>query len=438
MKNFLQKKNIMAFSACTLIAAAACVIGINSANNKVKLVMNKIASDEVIKVEFEKNKPVWIDNTILVPLRTVCDSAGFSLKWDDETKSACVTLNANPDSTPAEKFCNEFLTSEKSAEAMVHNKSISVVIPVNSCDVKIYYNYTDQENEDLSFEYSHQWNAGARIIQDGTMMVPLRNIIESFGLNIDWNAKNKTATVSIPSIEELSFDAPAVQTTAVEATPDATSQIRTETPFLVSEKTTDIPQSPPAAYSSVENYTVGSYIGRFKITHYCVCSICNGSYGNSTAYGGAIRPGITIAVDPRVIKKLSWVYIEGYGARLAEDVGGAIKGNRIDMAVADHKTAMAMGVKYCDVWYADVPDGSEEINASPIAESIGQNTPVPSAEPSVKPSPAADIIVSPTASEEPAEASPSQTQEAEASEPTTAATPDNTQQETLNQQNTLN
>ena len=63
-----------------------------------------------------------------------------------------------------------------------------------------------------------------------------------------------------------------------------------------------------------------------------------------------MKPGQTIAVDPSVIGKLSTVEIDGYGIRIAEDCGGAIKGNRIDVAVSSHEEAMRLGVVYRDVW----------------------------------------------------------------------------------------
>ncbi len=52
-----------------------------------------------------------------------------------------------------------------------------------------------------------------------------------------------------------------------------------------------------------------------------------------------------IAVDPSVIPLGSRVYIEGYGYAKAEDTGGAIKGNRIDIYMEHEKDALAYGVK---------------------------------------------------------------------------------------------
>ncbi len=52
--------------------------------------------------------------------------------------------------------------------------------------------------------------------------------------------------------------------------------------------------------------------------------------GGRTASGTRARVG-EIAVDPRVIPLGTTVYIEGLGLRTAEDTGGAIKGNIIDI-----------------------------------------------------------------------------------------------------------
>lgn len=52
----------------------------------------------------------------------------------------------------------------------------------------------------------------------------------------------------------------------------------------------------------------------------------------------------TIAVDPKVIPLYSLVVIEGFeGYRAAEDIGSAIKGNRIDIFMASCEDAIKFG-----------------------------------------------------------------------------------------------
>ncbi|MFD2629699.1 LysM peptidoglycan-binding domain-containing protein [Oceanobacillus kapialis] len=56
-----------------------------------------------------------------------------------------------------------------------------------------------------------------------------------------------------------------------------------------------------------------------------------------------------IAVDPNVIPLGSKVYVEGYGYATAADVGGAIKGNKIDLHVPSKDAAYDWGVRTVDV-----------------------------------------------------------------------------------------
>lgn len=49
------------------------------------------------------------------------------------------------------------------------------------------------------------------------------------------------------------------------------------------------------------------------------------------------------AVDPAVIALGTRLYIEGYGFAVASDIGGDIKGNRIDLFMSDLKTAQSFG-----------------------------------------------------------------------------------------------
>lgn len=62
-----------------------------------------------------------------------------------------------------------------------------------------------------------------------------------------------------------------------------------------------------------------------------------------TATGTVPKVGRTIAVDPKVIPYGTQVYIEGMGTYTAEDCGGAIKGNIIDIFMATKEECRAWG-----------------------------------------------------------------------------------------------
>ncbi|MFC6335146.1 ubiquitin-like domain-containing protein [Paenibacillus septentrionalis] len=64
-----------------------------------------------------------------------------------------------------------------------------------------------------------------------------------------------------------------------------------------------------------------------------------------TASGTKVEEGRTIAVDTSVIPMGWWVYIEGVGLRRAEDKGGAIKGNKIDVYFDSVNVATKFGRK---------------------------------------------------------------------------------------------
>ncbi len=91
-------------------------------------------------------------------------------------------------------------------------------------------------------------------------------------------------------------------------------------------------------------------LGTFKITHYCPCSICCGPWANGVTSTGVIATtNRTIAVDPSQIPYGSKVVINGQ-VYVAEDCGGAIKQNCIDIYVATHEEGEEKGVYYTDVY----------------------------------------------------------------------------------------
>ena len=86
-------------------------------------------------------------------------------------------------------------------------------------------------------------------------------------------------------------------------------------------------------------------IGVFRTTGYCPCISCSEGYGKATASGAVATEGITIAVDPKVIPYGTKVWINGH-CYIAQDCGGAVKGNHIDIYVENHEDCDKMNGKY--------------------------------------------------------------------------------------------
>lgn len=92
-------------------------------------------------------------------------------------------------------------------------------------------------------------------------------------------------------------------------------------------------------------------LGSFRLSFYCTCEKCCGAYATGlTKSGTTVTEGRTIAVDPKVIPLGSRVYIDGYGVFIAEDIGSAIKENKIDIAVGNHEQALKLGIDEATVY----------------------------------------------------------------------------------------
>jgi 3D (Asp-Asp-Asp) domain-containing protein/uncharacterized protein YabE (DUF348 family) len=81
-----------------------------------------------------------------------------------------------------------------------------------------------------------------------------------------------------------------------------------------------------------------------NVTAYCLTG--------RTASGTPVGPG-TIAVDPRVIKLGSHMYVEGYGFGYARDTGGDIIGQAIDLWMASCDAAIRWGRRTVHVYVLD-------------------------------------------------------------------------------------
>jgi 3D (Asp-Asp-Asp) domain-containing protein len=93
----------------------------------------------------------------------------------------------------------------------------------------------------------------------------------------------------------------------------------------------------PAGWSS----TRGSF-DRAKVLDMEATGYSEAETSSRTRLGLRTGYGI-VAVDPRVIRLGSRVFVEGYGFAIAGDTGGAIKGNRIDLCFGSRRAAMLWG-----------------------------------------------------------------------------------------------
>ncbi|NLW47148.1 MAG: DUF348 domain-containing protein [Firmicutes bacterium] len=75
-----------------------------------------------------------------------------------------------------------------------------------------------------------------------------------------------------------------------------------------------------------------------------------GKYADGYTYTGKKAGYGVVAVDPRVIKLGTQLYIEGYGKAEAADIGGAIKGNIIDLCYETYQEAIRFGRKKVKVY----------------------------------------------------------------------------------------
>lgn len=102
-------------------------------------------------------------------------------------------------------------------------------------------------------------------------------------------------------------------------------------------------------------------LGVFTLTAYCPCVRCCGvwseqhsskkgtGYIQKTASGTIPKAGKTIATDTNTIPFGTTVIINGR-EYIAEDRGGAIKGNRIDIFFDSHEEALAFGRQKSEIF----------------------------------------------------------------------------------------
>lgn len=121
----------------------------------------------------------------------------------------------------------------------------------------------------------------------------------------------------------------------------------TEPSVVIEETTLTTESSTESTESTIPIPAEDGWHITLKAYAYCPCIKCCGKDNGITATGTKATPNRTIAVDKSVIPYGSRVVIGG-NVYIAEDCGGGIKGNTIDVFHASHEEALQWGIKYVD------------------------------------------------------------------------------------------
>ena len=162
--------------------------------------------------------------------------------------------------------------------------------------------------------------------------------------------------------EEEAAAAAAAQQAAAEAEAEAARVVAAEAANAAAKADTDTSSSSgssssdssasstttesPSASDTSSSSSSGTYLGRFKLTGYCSCSICTGQWsGGSTASGTTPTAGRTIAMGGVPFGTKLMINGQVY---TVEDRGTAY--GHVDIFCSSHSEALSFGVQYADVY----------------------------------------------------------------------------------------
>ena len=163
------KKHKILFTAALAVTAAAlsCTAFAQEKTVNLQIGSSRMSIDgEVSELD---SPPVIADGRTLVPIRAIVEALDGQVDWDNETKTATLTNSAG---TEVKLTVNSKTASCNGEEAQLDTAPV--------------------------------------IINERTML-PIRFVAESFGYNTDWNAEDKSITISggeeSPAPEKETFDA---------------------------------------------------------------------------------------------------------------------------------------------------------------------------------------------------------------------------------------
>lgn len=197
------------------------------------------------------------------------------------------------------------------------NVSIQELQAWNNLDSSVIYPSQALKVEEVSTSKTH-------IVVSGDTLF---SIAQKYNLSVDglMNSNQLTSDLIHPGDELV-----------LEGTKAAVAGVSTTSP--ASSKVSNTASTPATTESTTQEMTVTA------TAYTAYCEGCSGV--TSTGIDLISNPNQkVIAVDPTVIPLGSRVWVEGYGEAIAGDIGGAIKGNKIDVFIPSTQDALNWGSK---------------------------------------------------------------------------------------------
>ncbi len=351
------KKMITAVCAALILIMTASAA---YADYDISVRMDGITADDSQYVQFGDIKPVQLDSRTLVPARAMAEAAGMEVTWDQPTQTAILLLKIGLYSEkPIERYAAKAISMVNPPTPGLVPVDITAAIKLGSSTAVIRYNFRDSEGDYIAVGCEYEMVSKTILIDDGTLMLPIRDSMEIFGLTVGWNQDEMCAYVSVPETVTIPDNLKVIQNNGEGKYAPTAANSNEYTSYNYQDLINGgsglsyAAENTAASVDEPSYENKGTYLGKFYITHYCPCEICNEGWGNNTAWAGEIVPGRTIGVNPDIIPPLSWVYIEGYGLRRAEDTGGGIGTYHIDIAVESHDLISTLETSYRDVYLVE-------------------------------------------------------------------------------------
>ncbi len=234
-------------------------------------------------------------------------------------------------------------------QVVVDGRSVSVIEPVSTvrealAAVRVTVDRDDEVSPGLDAPVSEGDTIRVRRIRvaDVTdeVKVPYRIIIRPASKGN--NPYHPTVTQHGRSgMKKVTYRVKYVEGREVERSPGVEEMVREPIPQIVTSRR-------PAALGSRGVYT-GVRTLRVLASAYDPGPKSCGRFANGRTCNG-LRAGYgIIAVDPRVIPLGTKLFVPGYGYAVAADVGGAIKGNRVDLGFNSRPAAFQWGKKWVEL-----------------------------------------------------------------------------------------